>query len=75
MTDDIRKTVVAEMSARDITQERMADIAEVSRTQLSRMLNGHSNALPKAWEAIFEELGLRLVAVPKNARVTVSRDL
>ena len=73
MTDEIRRAVLSEMTRQGITQDELAGDADVTRTQMSRMLNGHSNQLPKAWEAVLKKLDLRLIVVPNDTEVLLQR--
>lgn len=73
MTKEIREAVLAEASRKGLSQNDLARIADVTPTQLSRMVTGKSNSLPKAWQTILEAVGLRLVVVPADAEVIVQR--
>jgi transcriptional regulator with XRE-family HTH domain len=73
MTKEIREEVLAEASKKGLSQSDLADVADVTPTQMSRMLTGKSNGLPKAWEAVLKAVGLRLVVVPVDADLIVQR--
>ena len=66
MTDEIRHAVRVELARGRLTQGQLADRVGVSPQQLSRMMQGKSEGSVKAWQRVFDELGLELTVRPKE---------
>jgi transcriptional regulator with XRE-family HTH domain len=75
MTEDIIKTVKTTMTEKGVTQIELSEATGMTETQTSRILTGKSTGLPVFWQKALDHLGLRLVAVPKDAKITISREL
>lgn len=70
MNDKIVETVKTKMKSDGITQAVMADRLGMARTNLVRLVNGHIGSVPKRWQDVLNELGLEVIAVPKDADVS-----
>jgi hypothetical protein len=75
MTEDVLKAVKTAMAEREISQVALARLTRHTATQTSRIFTGKSTQIPIFWKKVLDHLGLRLIAVPKDARVTISRTL
>ncbi len=68
VNEKIVKTVKAKMKEDGVTQEALANRLGMKRTNLVRMVNGHIGSVPRRWQEVLDELGLELIAVPKEER-------
>lgn len=75
MTTEILRMVKATMTEQGISQKWLAEQIGISENQASRILQGKSTTLPDVWAQFFDLLGLRLIVVPKDAKVSVTREL
>ena len=66
MNDEIRQMVRIELLKKDIKQVDLADKLEVSKQYLSQLLLGKAGFMNPTWERIFDELSLKLIAVPDD---------
>lgn len=66
MNDTIRQAVKNRMRARDLTQRELARRTDMHETNLARLLAGRSGKINEGWQRVLDELGLELVAVPKE---------
>ena len=68
MNDKIVQTVKTKMKEDGVTQEALAKRLGMERTNLVRLVNGHVGSVPRRWQEVLDELGLELIAVPKEDR-------
>jgi transcriptional regulator with XRE-family HTH domain len=66
MNEKIVQTVKAKMKADGISQQALANRLGMERTNLVRLVNGHVGSVPRRWQEVLDELGLELIAVPKE---------
>lgn len=64
VTDKIREAIRVECAKRKWNQTNLAQNADLSRQQVSYLLN-EGGSLSEGWQKIFETLGLELVVVKK----------
>ena len=62
VNDAIRTAVKVALVKRKMTQAELAERIGLSRTHISRMMQGHRSSVPPSWQLVFDELGLELVA-------------
>ena len=70
MTERIRQTIRERMSEQGLTQEELGERVGMSQPNVARALSGRSGSIPDTWRRILEELGLELIAVPKDSNST-----
>lgn len=66
MNKQIIRATQVQMTRKGHTQSSLAEKTGFSRQHINRMLKLKEAVLPDSWEAIFKELGLKLVAVPDD---------
>jgi transcriptional regulator with XRE-family HTH domain len=66
MNEKIVQTVKAKMKQDGISQQALADRLGMQRTNLVKIVNGHVSGVPRRWQEVLDELGLELIAVPKE---------
>lgn len=58
------------MRQRNLSQEGLGELVEMSQPNVARALSGRSGSIPSTWARILDALGLELVAVPKGTDVS-----
>lgn len=58
------------MRQRNLSQEGLGELVEMSQPNVARALSGRSGSIPSTWARILDALGLELVAVPKGTDIT-----
>jgi hypothetical protein len=66
MTEKIRQAVKAKMEADGISQVKLAQLLDMQRPNLVRLINGPEHGMPRRWQEVLDALGLELIAVPKD---------
>ncbi len=66
MNTKVAGAVKSKMKADGLSQQALADRLGMKRTNLVRMLGGHVGSVPRRWQEVLDELGLELIAVPKE---------
>ncbi len=79
MNKQVRQAAKVEMTRKKLTQSQLAELLEISRGHLNRMLSdNHSGPgqakTPDSWSSLLDALGLKLVAVPKDFPVPEELD-
>jgi predicted transcriptional regulator len=69
MNPQIREMIRHQMKRRNLSQEALGELVEMSQPNIARSLSGRSGSIPSTWARILDELGLELVAVPKGTDV------
>ena len=74
MNKQVRQAARVEITRKGYTQTELAEQLGISRGHLNRMLSdaqtGKGEAkIPDSWQALLDNLGLKLVAVPKDFSV------
>jgi len=72
MNADVRDAVKAVLEQRGLTQAELARRIGMERPNLHRLLSGRSGQVPEAWQKIFDELGLQLIAIPLNGDIDLA---
>ncbi len=66
MNEKIVRTVKAKMEADGISQGELSRRLGMERANLVRLTNGRGGGIPRRWQEVLDELGLELIAVPKE---------
>jgi transcriptional regulator with XRE-family HTH domain len=66
MNEKIVQTVKAKMEADGISQGELSRRLGMQRSNLARLVNRRAGDIPRRWQEILDELGLELIAVPKE---------
>lgn len=66
MNEQVRAAVIRELERRGISRTEFAERVGKQLPDLSRMLNGRSGVIPEGWQAIFDELDMELVLLPRK---------
>ena len=66
MNERVRQAVKDAMAERELSQGKLAERVGMERPNITRLLSGRSGQVPEAWQKIFDELDLELVAIPKH---------
>lgn len=66
MNDRVRDAVKETMKQRELSQGELARRLSVERPSITRLLSGTSGKVPQLWQEVLDELGLELIAVPKQ---------
>ncbi|WP_245588482.1 helix-turn-helix domain-containing protein [Deinococcus pimensis] len=66
MNEQVRAAAKARMKERQLTQTELAKKTGLTQPALAKLLNGNVGRVPENWQRILDELGLELVAIPKE---------
>ncbi|BDP44842.1 hypothetical protein DAETH_48110 (plasmid) [Deinococcus aetherius] len=65
MNPEVRQAVREAMKDRELTQVELAQRLGMTQPALAKMLTGRTGQVPESWQKVLDELGLKLIAVPK----------
>lgn len=70
MNEKIRKRVRIALVEQDKTQKEVAERLNMKPQYVNDLLTGRVGHIPSAWAKLLDDVGLELVAVPKQGTTT-----
>jgi len=66
MNEQVRAAARTALKNKRLTQAEVAEEIGLKQSDVARLLTGRVGRIPENWQKLLDELGLELIAVPKD---------